>query len=419
MAEVAAGALAAEQVLATGLEAAAAASVARPTQPLSASLSRIATSPAGDSSLALARSHHTVTVIGDKAYIFGGEISGGGLCNTDVHAISIPSDTKPASEYACYPAFPVREATTGQLLVPSPRKGHAACARGKYLLIHGASDKNGAPIDEAACIWLWDSETLAWSKVQAVTQIGKSLAPREGHAIFYHEKQDLLLLHGGRTGSATTGEVWLYDFNAVAWTQLPTCPVAPSSSAFVDNTVYSISADSNMGGSIHYLNLGSNETDRSKPDALKWEKVDFPANPLAAGPKARVGAALVPVSTGYGRSYLIYLLGSSDQQGHDNSELPYYSDIWSLQLPSHGFTFTTVKDAIRDKLPGHVASGAFSWAEVDLVPTEQVEHQGKVHPGPRGFFGADSYLGARGVVFWGGTNAKGDKEADGWVLRVR
>lgn len=419
MAEIAAGALVAEQVVATGLEAVAAASVARPTQPLKASLSQLATSPAGDASLALARSHHTVTVIGDKAYIFGGERASRELCNTDIHAFSLPSDTKPTAEYACYPAFPVKETATGELLVPSPRRGHAACARGKYVLLHGGSDENGTPIDENACIWLWDSETLAWGKINAVTQIGETLAPREGHAIFFHEKQDLLLLHGGTTGSANTGETWLYDFNAVAWTQLPSCPVAPSSSAFVNNTLYSISTDSDMGGSIYFLNLGSNEADRSKPAALKWEKVDFPANPFASGPKARVGASLVPISTGYGRHYLVYLLGGSESHGRENHEQPYYSDIWALQLPSQGFTLTTVKDAIRDKLPGRVDSGAFSWAELELVPTEQVEHEGKVHPGPRGFFGAASCLGTKGVVFWGGMIAKGEKEADGWILRIR
>lgn len=313
----------------------------------------------------------------------------------------------------------MKETTTGDLLVPSPRKGHAACARGKYVLVFGGSDENGSPIDEDACIWFWDSENLAWGKLHAVTQIGKTLAPREGHGIFLQEKQDLLLLHGGRMGSADTGETWLYDFNTVAWTQLPSCPVAPLGSALVNNTLYSISTDSNVGGSIHYLNLGSNETDRSKPGALKWEKVDFPANPFAAGPKARVGAALVPVSTGYGRNYLLYLLGEGEKHGKEDQEHLYYSDIWSLQLPSQGFTLTTVKDAIRDNLPGRVDSGAFSWAEVEVVPTEQMEHEGKVHPGPRGFFGAASCLGANGVMFWGGMNAKGEKGADGWVLRIQ
>lgn len=50
MAELAAGAVVAEQVISTGLEAGAAVSIAKPTQPLKATLSQIATAPANDSS---------------------------------------------------------------------------------------------------------------------------------------------------------------------------------------------------------------------------------------------------------------------------------------------------------------------------------------------------------------------------------
>lgn len=50
MAEIAAGALVAEQVVSTGLEVGAAASIARPTLPLKATLDQIASSQAEDSS---------------------------------------------------------------------------------------------------------------------------------------------------------------------------------------------------------------------------------------------------------------------------------------------------------------------------------------------------------------------------------
>lgn len=372
-----------------------------------------------DSSLALARSHHTVTVVQDQAYIFGGEQSDGKLCNTDVHAISLPSETKPTSEYACYPAFPVKEASTGELLVPSPRKNHAACAKGKYIVIHGGSDESGNPVDEDACLWLWDSETLRWAKIHAATQIGKSLSPRHSHQIAFHEKQEILILSGGIASSGPSTEIWLYDFDAVAWTQLPSCPATPSSSALVQDTLYTLSNDSELGGSIYYLNLGDGATERAKPNALTWEKFEFPANPLVPGPKSRSGGALVPVSTGYGRNYLVYLLGKTVAQGKENEQHPFQSDIWSLQLPSQGFTAAKIKDVIRDKLPGSMESGAFSWAEVEIQPTEQAEHAGKVHPGPRGHFGASPSTNAKGVVFWGGLNAKGEKEGDGWLLKVQ
>lgn len=372
--------------------------------------------------MALARSHHTVTVLDDKAYVFGGQTSAGKLCNTDVHAVSLPSQTKPAADYACYPAFPVKETTTGDLLVPSPRKGHAACVRGKHILIHGGSDESGNSIDEDACLWMWDSETLRWTKIHATTQIGKNLAPREGHAVFVDKKQDLLILHGGKTASGATGETWLYDFDTVAWTQLPSCPAVPQNSAFVDGTLYSVSRDSDLGGSIHTLKLGASEAERAKLDAVRWEKVDFPTNPLVPGPRSLVGGALIPISTGYGRHYLAYMFGQSDGNGQEEDggfKPSLCADIWSLQVPSHGFNPAAVKDVIRDKLPGNVASGAYSWAEVEIVPTEQVEHEGKVHPGPRAFFGASSCMDGKGVVFLGGVSATGEPQADGWLLRIQ
>lgn len=271
---------------------------------------------------------------------------------------------------------------------------------------------------------MWDSETLRWAKIHAATQIGKDLAPREGHAICVDEKQDILVLHGGRTASGHTGEAWLYDFDAVAWTQLPSCPVAPLSSAFADGALYSISRDSEVGGSIHVLKLGSDAAERARPGALAWEKVDFPTSPLVPGPRSRAGGALVPISTGYGRHYLTCLFGQSEGQGEGQGQenehhTSYCADIWSLQIPSRGFNPAAVKDAIRDKLPGGVESGAYSWAEVEVVPTEQVEHEGKVHPGPRAFFGASSCLEGKAVVFWGGVSAKGEQEADGWLLRIQ
>lgn len=53
MAEIAAGALAVEQVVSTGIQAGAAVAVAKPAQPFKASLNRIATSPAEDTSYAV------------------------------------------------------------------------------------------------------------------------------------------------------------------------------------------------------------------------------------------------------------------------------------------------------------------------------------------------------------------------------
>jgi hypothetical protein len=45
------------------------------------------------------------------------------------------------------------------------------------------------------------------------------------------------------------------------------------------------------------------------------------------------------------------------------------------------------------------------------------EDAGKLHPGPRAFFGADVMENGHSVVFWGGVDAKGERVGDGWVVK--
>ncbi|KAK3321707.1 hypothetical protein B0H66DRAFT_574246 [Apodospora peruviana] len=466
MAEVAAGVLVAEQVVATGVEAGVAAvAIATPTQPLKVSLEQLALPPTAEESHALARSHHTVVVIGRKSYIFGGSTPEGDLCSTDVYAVTLPTTktkTSPAetetttTKYECFPAFPLQSAETGESMIPAPRKQHAACAQGKYMVIHGGCDNDGKPIDEhdANCLWAWDSETLKWSKLPGSTQLYKTLTPRFGHHLFFDNAQNFFVLYGGKTGTQQTEsdstetetDTWLYDLDSLVWTVVPatSAPSAPATAAaYVDATLYTISGGGDgKGGNINQLYLHKSTTDREKPKSLVWKSIPFspggssssatttqPSSTTpgtaALAPSPRQGAALVPLSTGYGRQYLVYMFGRSPGPGQ------YYSDIWTLQLPSVGFSAAAAKDVIRDHLPAFfkaAKSGEFSWAPVDLVPVEQQPAAdqkltaGKVHPGPRCLFGgstaASSCLDGKGVVFWGGENAKGENESDGWILRL-
>jgi len=353
--------------------------------------------------------------VNHKACIFGGEAADGQLSSTDFHVLSLPSVTKgePVAAYACYPALAMQDAGTGETYVPSPRSRHAAAARGQFVVVQGGADASGKLIPET-CLWLWDSESLKWTKIEGVSQIGKSLTPRFDHHIFVDDAQDFLVMHGGRTskGQEATTETWMYNFDTLAWTELPPSPQPPLAAAFVDNVLYTVGADSGMSGAIHYLDLKSNAEDREKPNALEWKTVSFPTNPLTPGPRPREGGALVPVNTGVGRHYLVYMFGENST----SAEKDFYTDIWALQLPTRGFSAAAIKDAIRDKLP-RIDSGEFTWAEVELLPTEEVRAEGKAHPGPRGFFGADA-ADAKSVIFWGGVSALG-KEGDGWLLQIQ
>jgi hypothetical protein len=232
--------------------------------------------------------------------------------------------------------------------------------------------------------------------------------------------------HGGGGGMAaeegeadTETEVWMYDFNALAWTTLPRAPAKPLAAAYVRGTVYIVSRDA-AGDlvAVHCMDMRESPTEREKPGALVWQMVTVGADPQSPRPKPREGGALVPLTAGHGREYLVYMFGRSapDVPG-DEPGLEYFSDIWTLQLPTKGFSLASAKDKIQKEMPA-MASGEFRWAEAEIVPTEQMIEGGKVHPGPRAFFGADTCLGGRGVVLWGGVNAKGENEGDGWIIRL-
>lgn len=116
----------------------------------------------------MARSYHTITVIGDRAYIFGGRLTNGDLPPNDIHAISTLTSSVQSSHDTCYSASPLEDGGD----VPATRSGHAACARSKHVVISGGSSSDGSPVEEDECIWLWDSERLKWARLQ-----GEKLVP--------------------------------------------------------------------------------------------------------------------------------------------------------------------------------------------------------------------------------------------------
>ncbi|KAK4096238.1 hypothetical protein N658DRAFT_459059 [Parathielavia hyrcaniae] len=436
---------------------AAAATMTAPKAPLKISLTQLPNpAPEGSPHPALARSHHTLTVLAhNKAFLFGGLDKQGKLCPPGIHTLTLPTskftkfttttttttpptatppddhnddDNDISTAYTFYPPYTLQDPSTGDLLVPAPRAEHAACSRGggRYLLVHGGRDDAGWPVgagdgDEGNCLWQWDCEELSWGKLRGDTQLGATMAPRFGHWMFCEEEgrgqgEGFLVVVGGK---GVEREVWMYDFHGMVWTAMPSVPGAPLAAAYVAGRVYVVARDGEggmggMGGVVHWLDLRESAEERSKQGALVWRSVRFPANPPGPVPTPRAGGALVPLATGHGREYLVYMLGGSE--GGD-AEKKCYSDIWTLQLPAQRHSAAAAADKIKETLPG-MDSRELQWAEVEIVPTEQMAEEGKVHPGPRCLFGADSCLDGQGVVLWGGVNGKGESEEDGWLLRL-
>lgn len=367
-------------------------------------------------------------MIGNKAYIFGGDTAAGTPASTDIHVVTLEHSGAPEMDYSLIPALSTFE--NGK--TPAARSKHAACAFHGSVAIYGGCDERGALVDEKSSMWLFSPDRKSWDML-APTNADVAPGPRQGAQLFANDTH--VVLFGGIDGSGDhASDLWQFDIAMRVWTQLPTAPVAASNAALVNGQLWLISGSDPLSSQIHHLDISSSEKDRA------WESFTFPTNPLAPGPRARREGALLPISTGYGRNYLVYLLGARNDNSATSitnpedpthsQEVTQFSDTWVLQIPSsdleakpalsfkNAIKPAKIKDAIRSALGAE--TGHLTWSEaVVQVPSgkELEEENGKLHPGPRAFFGADVMQNGNSVVFWGGIDAKGERVGDGWVAK--
>jgi hypothetical protein len=447
MAEIAAGVYLASEVIEHGAQAGYAAYlVSKPTLPLKATFTRIATA-ADDhtqsvsvplraastktSRRSLARSHHTVTVIGNKAYIFGGYTADNGVASNDVHAITYEYSGKPEMDYGMIPAIPTAEGGK----IPAPRTNHAACAFHENVAIYGGSDEKEQLIDERSSMWLYSPDRKTWDLLEPSDDIAPG--PRRNAKLFAYE--GTIIFYGGvdATGDSSS-DVWQFDIASRVWSQLPTAPVAASNVALTNGQLWLISSADPLSSQLHHLSISLPKND------MTWESFTFPTNPLVASLRARHDGAFLPITTGWGRNYMVYIFGAKEdfspddessvvEKSNDATKVTQFSDTWALQIPSsdleakpawsikNAIKPAKIKDAIRHAIGAE--TGHLVWAEAVVLPPSDKqmakleEDAGKLHPGPRAFFGADVMENGHSVVFWGGVDAKGERVGDGWVVK--
>ena len=462
--------LVAEQVVSTTIEGAALASIglAQSTQPLSATFTRIT------SEAFLPRSSHTLTVIGGRAYIFGGKTEKGQLAGNEVHIVTLPLKTRTDGEpdYKCVPALR-EEGNEGE--VPGSRSGHSACAIGERIYVYGGQGSGVDALDEKGRVWVFDTNSLHWSYInpkphdtypspryhagsvasehplpagsdgrlkaigaqiqETISKTVPSLVKKPSPPADPHGT--IFISNGlSSTGSDTLTDVWAFTVASQTWTELPTTPAklfSPPSLTLAQGRLYLITSSSEIESEIHHLPIpksllheSDSKVEGSETESLSsWDTVPFPTNPIAPGPRRRKGAGLLPISTGNGRSYLLYFLGekastSSEPASQETTTPTFWSDAFSYQPPASAPSPAGVKDSTRSTLG--VSTGEGTWAEVKVIANEEgrgkLEEEGKSHPGPRGWFGNDVIDGAD-VVLWGGIDGRGETEGDGWIISVK
>ncbi|KAF2634779.1 galactose oxidase [Massarina eburnea CBS 473.64] len=436
MAEVAAGAgivLAVEEVLSTTVQVGAAGYfLTKPTQPLKATFTRIAT--AHDDEMkrrSLTRSSHSLTVLNNKAYIFGGSTPDSKVATSDVHVINLAPGKEHEPDYQMIPAIPSSENGS----VPGPRTKHAACVFESQVAVYGGTNELGRPIDEDSCIWLFNPKDKTWNALKSDKGAGGATpGSREGARIFALEKT--ILLYGGTTSEGrVSSDLWRFSAESKEWHALPNPPslASPTNAALANDHLYLVSSSDPMSSQLHMLPLKASTGKGSGDAGLEWGSLTFPTNPLVPGPRARHDGALLPITTGYGRNYLVYLLGARDttspEHADKDADPTQWSDTWALQLPSSSLEPKPALSLGKAIKPAHVKdvirsgvgadSGKWTWAEVEVtIPSDLGAEEGKLHPGPRALFGADVGADERSVVFWGGADAEGNAVGDGWVVRL-
>lgn len=145
--------------------------LAKSTMPLKATWTRISTGTL------LPRSSHSLSVVGVRAYLFGGEERPREPVANDMHIITLPSSGADA-DYKVISASPSAEG--GE--VPEPRVGHTANTIGDRVYVFGGrGGKAMAALDEKGRVWSFDTMVAKWSFIDPVE--GSTYpAPRSYHA---------------------------------------------------------------------------------------------------------------------------------------------------------------------------------------------------------------------------------------------
>lgn len=359
-----------------------------------------------------------MSIVNGDMYIWGGLVSDSQMAGNEMHILKLSNTGSLLPLYKCIPAL-ARDGDD----VPGPRAAHTACVIENRIVVYGgfADTATKSAISEGGRVWVFDPESLQWSHLDVANAKFPTLAD---HAAVVRGNN--LIVHGGRNSSnanATT-DTWSFDMSSRTWVELPRITQAsdsngiraltPPNLAIVDEKLYVISGSADLNCRIHTLNL--------KEDAVReWRSLDFEK----PGPRPRKGAGLISLSTGMGRTYLLFMLGEKDE--HPNSgggsemeekEPEYWSGLWSLQLPLTGTTPANVKDIARDKLG--IDSHESKWAEVEIVVEEEETGamEGKSHPGPRAYFASAGVSGTK-VALWGGLNPRKEAQGDGWLVELK
>lgn len=143
-----------------------------------------------------ARSSHAITVVNNKAYVFGGEFTPRVPVDNELHVFNLQTHT-----WSTPP-------TTGQ--IPSPRVGVTMTSIGTTIYIFGGRDASHKELDE---FYSFDTLTDEW------TLLPSGPPHRSYHSMTSDEGR--VYVFGGCGMDGRRNDLWAYDVARREWTDLP------------------------------------------------------------------------------------------------------------------------------------------------------------------------------------------------------
>ncbi|RAL58464.1 hypothetical protein DID88_005168 [Monilinia fructigena] len=168
----------------------------------------------------LPRSGHTISVISDRAYIFGGSgTSESESINNYIHELHISTDENTTAVLRSIPAMEMEDKETD--FVPSARNSHSATVARNRIFIFGGSEVpsgKGKPVEENGRLWIFDPLSSKWSFLDPPPDTTFPFA-RKDHVTTSSPDGSAIFIHGGLSSDQVClNDLWVFYLDEGKWT---------------------------------------------------------------------------------------------------------------------------------------------------------------------------------------------------------
>jgi len=305
-----------------------------------------------------------VSVLGHRAYIFGGELVPREPRDNKIFSIDLSGGNATVN-------------ATESSSAPSPRVGSASTAlNGRIYLFSGRGGTAMAPIEEAG-VWEYDPSSTSWRLLDPSDRSAPCPPARSYHCMTT-DGATSVFLHAGCPESGRLSDLWCFNVQEKKWTQLADAPKPDrggTSICFLEGCLYRMNGfdgKTEQGGNLDVYDI--------KADS--WSSKGFSADGKS-GPEARSVAALLPVNV-QGKQMLVTMFGEHDPSSLGHAGAGNMLDNWWLY------------DIEENK-----------WSKGESGSTST--------PTPRGWFDAAAVDKSQ-IVVAGGLSETNERLKDVWVL---